>query len=65
LQIARNWVIGMQIKQAACIGGQVIGVESVSRHLLSGADANLFDQHPGAGRLISAVLAKTERAEGC
>ncbi len=54
----------MQIKQAACIGGGVIGAGWVSRLILSGVDVKLFDPHPDAQRIVGEVVANAERAYG-
>ena len=54
----------MKIKQAACIGGGVIGAGWVSRLILSGVDVKLFDPHPQAERIVGEVMANAERAYG-
>jgi carnitine 3-dehydrogenase len=54
----------MHIKQAACIGGGVIGAGWVSRLILSGVDVRLFDPHPDVERIVGEVMANAERAYG-
>jgi carnitine 3-dehydrogenase len=54
----------MRIRQAACIGGGVIGAGWVSRLVLSGVDVKLFDPHPDAERIVGEVLANAVRAYG-
>jgi carnitine 3-dehydrogenase len=54
----------MPIKQAACIGGGVIGAGWVSRLILSGVDVKLFDPHPDAERIVGEVMANATRAYG-
>jgi acyl-CoA reductase-like NAD-dependent aldehyde dehydrogenase len=59
--------ISMHIKQAACIGGGVIGAGWVSRLILSGVDVKLFDPHPDAERIVdegaTLVTSGTRRPE--
>jgi carnitine 3-dehydrogenase len=54
----------MRIKQAACVGGGVIGAGWVSRLILSGVDVNLFDPHPDAERIVGEVMSNATRAYG-
>lgn len=50
------------IRQAACIGGGVIGAGWVARLLLNGIDVALFDPAPDAARKVEAVMAGARRA---
>jgi len=52
------------IRQAACIGGGVIGAGWVARLLLNGIDVALFDPAPDAARKVEAVMAGARRAYG-
>lgn len=51
-----------QIKQAACVGGGVIGGAWAARFVLAGIDTKIFDPHPEAERIIGEVMANAERA---
>ncbi|NVD39307.1 carnitine 3-dehydrogenase [Ensifer sp. HO-A22] len=51
-----------QIKNAACVGGGVIGGAWVARFALAGIDVKIFDPHPEAERIIGEVMANAERA---
>lgn len=53
-----------QIKQAACVGGGVIGGGWIARFLLAGIDVKVFDPHPEAQRIVGEVLANARRAYG-
>ncbi len=50
------------IRQAACIGGGVIGGAWAARFLLGGIDVSIYDPHPEAKRIVGEVLANAERA---
>lgn len=50
------------IKQAACIGGGVIGGAWAARFVLAGIDTNMYDPHPEAERIVGEVMANAERA---
>lgn len=51
-----------EIKNAACVGGGVIGGAWVARFALAGIDVKIFDPHPEAERIIGEVMANAERA---
>lgn len=51
-----------KIKQAACIGGGVIGGAWAARFVLAGIDTKVFDPHPETQRLVSEVMTNAERA---
>nr|WP_316655090.1 carnitine 3-dehydrogenase [uncultured Gellertiella sp.] len=52
------------IKQAACVGGGVIGGGWIARFLLAGIDVNVFDPHPESERIVNEVLTNARRAYG-
>jgi carnitine 3-dehydrogenase len=52
------------IKNAACIGGGVIGGGWIARFLLAGINVKVFDPHPESERIVGEVLANAERAYG-
>ena len=49
-------------KQAACIGGGVIGGGWIARFILNGWDVNVFDPQPGAAEKIQQVLDNARRS---
>ncbi|TCR80125.1 carnitine 3-dehydrogenase [Rhizobium sp. BK376] len=51
-----------KIRQAACVGGGVIGGGWIARFLLAGIDVKVFDPHPDAERIVGEVLANAEKA---
>ncbi|GLR45320.1 L-carnitine dehydrogenase [Mesorhizobium amorphae] len=53
-----------KIKQAACIGGGVIGGAWAARFVLAGINTRVFDPHPDAQRLVNEVIANADSAYG-
>jgi len=49
-------------KQAACIGGGVIGGGWIARFILNGWDVNVYDPQPGAQDKVEQVLANARRS---
>lgn len=54
--------MNVEIRQAAIIGGGVIGAGWVARFLLMGIDVNVFDPDPESERKIGEVLAHARRS---
>ena len=52
----------MLVKQAACVGGGVIGGGWIARLVLNGVNVAVFDPDPEAERKIAEVMANAERA---
>jgi len=52
------------IKQAAAIGGGVIGGAWAARFVFNGIDCKIFDPHPEAERIVGEVMDNAERAYG-
>ena len=50
------------IKQAAVIGGGVIGGGWAARFVLNGINVKVFDPHPEAERRLNEMLGNAERA---
>jgi len=50
------------IKQAACIGGGVIGGGWIARFILNGWGVNVYDSQPGAQDKVEQVLANARRS---
>lgn len=51
-----------QVKQAALLGGGVIGGGWAARLALNGIDVTIFDPNPDAPRMVAEVMANAERA---